>query len=95
MFTILEKYLISRLEFIRQIQDFLLDQFYKEEKEISDLLKQLTDYNFSAQTVRKIVKILKKVVLTLFIRSADDLNLSILEVVQFTALVLNGINDFR
>ena len=54
MLTILEKYLICRLEFIRQIQDFLPDQFSKEEKETSDLLKQLADYDFSAQTVRKI-----------------------------------------
>ena len=54
MLTILEKYLISRLEFIRQIQDFLPDQFSKEEEEITNLLKQLTDYDFSAEIVRKI-----------------------------------------
>ena len=54
MLTILEKYLVSRLEFIRQIQDFLPAQFSKEEKEISDLLKQLANYDLSAQTVRKI-----------------------------------------
>ena len=53
MLLILEKYLISRLEFIRQIQDFLPDQFSREE-ETSDLLKQLVDYDFSAKTVRKI-----------------------------------------
>ena len=54
MLTILEKYLISRLEFIRQIQDFLPDQFSKEEEEITNLLKQLTNYDLSAEIVRKI-----------------------------------------
>ena len=53
--SLLERYLISRLEFIRQIQEFLPDQFSKkEEEEITNLLKQLADYDLSAQIVRKI-----------------------------------------
>ena len=54
MLSIVERYLISRFRFIRQIQEFLPGQFSKEEEEIINLLKQLTDYDFSAETVRKI-----------------------------------------
>ena len=54
MLSILERYLVSRLKFIRQIQEFLLGQFSKEEEEVQNLLKQLTDYDFSAEIVRKI-----------------------------------------
>ena len=54
MLSILERYLVSRLKFIRQIQEFLPDQFSEEEEEITNLLTQLTDYNFSAEIVRKI-----------------------------------------
>ena len=55
---ILEKYLVSRLKFIRQIAEFMPGFCYKEEEEILDVLKQLTDYDISAETVRKIEKIL-------------------------------------
>ena len=51
---ILEKYLVSRLKFIRQLSEFLPGKFSKEEQEIVDVLKQLVNYNISAQTVRKI-----------------------------------------
>ena len=51
---ILEKCLVSRLKFIRQLLEFLSDNFFKEEQEIKDVLKQLADYDISAQTVRKI-----------------------------------------
>ena len=54
MLSILERYLISRLKFIRQIQEFLLGQFSEEEEEITDLLKQLADYDFSVEIIRKI-----------------------------------------
>ena len=54
MLSILERYLISRLKFIRQIQKFLPAQFSDEEEEITNLLKQLADYDFSAETIRKI-----------------------------------------
>ena len=54
MLNILEKYLISRLKFIRQIAEF------KEEEEIVDIHKQLTDYDISANTARKLKKILQK-----------------------------------
>ena len=50
----LEKYLVSRLKFIRQLSEFLPDKFSEEEQEIVEVLKQLTDYDISAQTVRKI-----------------------------------------
>ena len=50
MLNILEKYLISRLKFIRQIAEFMPG----EEEEIVGVLKQLTDYDISAKTVRKI-----------------------------------------
>ena len=53
--SILERYLVSRLKFIRQIQEFLPDQFSKEEEEeITNLFKQLADYDLSAEIVRKI-----------------------------------------
>ena len=51
---ILEKYLVSRLKFIRQLSEFFPQKFSKEEQEILDVLKQLVDYDISAQTVRKI-----------------------------------------
>ena len=54
MLSILETYLVSRLKFIRQIEEFLPGQFSKEEEEIINLLKQLTDYDISAETLRKI-----------------------------------------
>ena len=54
MKDILGKLLISRLNLIRQIQKFLLDHLSQEAEEITDLLKQLMDYDFSAQTLRKI-----------------------------------------
>ena len=54
MLSILERYLVSTLKFIRQIQEFLPGQFSKEEEKIINLLKQLADYDISAETVRKI-----------------------------------------
>ena len=36
------------------MQEFLPGQFSKEEEEIINLLKQLTDYDFSTETVRKL-----------------------------------------
>ena len=54
MLHILEKYLVSRLEFIRQILGFLPGQFSEEEEEIVDLLKHIADYDFSAQKIREI-----------------------------------------
>ena len=54
MLSILKRYLVPRLKFIRQIQEFLPGHFSKEEEEIINLLKQLTDYDISAETVRKI-----------------------------------------
>ena len=54
MKDILEKLPISRLNLIRQIQEFMPDQLSQEAKEITDLLKQFMDYDFSAQTLRKI-----------------------------------------
>ena len=54
MLDILGKYLISRLKFIRQIAEFMPGFCSKKEEEIVEVLKQLTDYNICAQTVRKI-----------------------------------------
>ena len=54
MLSILERYPVSRLKFIRQIQEFLPGQFSEEEEEVQNLLKQLIDYDFSAEIVRKI-----------------------------------------
>ena len=45
---ILEKYLVSRLKFIRQLSEFLPGNFSKEEQEIEEILKQLADYDVSA-----------------------------------------------
>ena len=39
---------------LREVQEFLPGQFSKEEEEIINLLKQLADYDFSAETIRKI-----------------------------------------
>ena len=50
----LEKLLVSRLTLIRQIQEFLPNYLSQEAEEISNLLKQLVDYDFSAQTLRKV-----------------------------------------
>ena len=64
-YAILECNLVSRLKFIRQIQEFLPGQFSEEEEEIVNLLKQLTDYDFSAEIIRKIEqKYCKQMVLT-------------------------------
>ena len=51
---ILEKYLVSRLKSIGQLSEFFPEKFSKEEQAILDVLKQLVDYDISAQTVRKI-----------------------------------------
>ena len=50
---ILEKYIVFELKFIRQILDFL-PQDFDEEENIAEILKQFTDYDISAQTLRKI-----------------------------------------
>ena len=50
----MEKYLIPRLKFIRQIAEFIPGLCSKEEEEIVDVLKQLTDYDISAKIVQKI-----------------------------------------
>ena len=54
MKDILEKYLIEKLNLIKQIQDFLQDQPSEGEVNIQDLLKQYAEYDFSAQNLRKI-----------------------------------------
>ena len=54
MRDILEKYLIEKLNLIKQIQDFLQDQPSKGELNIQDLLKQYAEYDFCAQNLRKI-----------------------------------------
>ena len=54
MKDILGKLLASRLNLIRQIQEFMLDHLSQEEEEITDLLKQYAEYNFCAQNLRKI-----------------------------------------
>ena len=51
MLSILERYLVSGFKFIRQIQEFLPGQFSEEEEEITNLLKQLADYDLSAEIV--------------------------------------------
>ena len=53
MLNILEQFL-KRLKLIRQLAEFLPDNFSEEEQEIVEVLKQLADYDISAQTVRKI-----------------------------------------
>ena len=63
--NILEKYLVSRLKFIRQISEFM-PVYFTEEEEIVELLKQLADYNIGAQTVRKIERKYYKTGSTLF-----------------------------
>ena len=62
MLHILEKYLVSRLEFIRQISEFLPGQFSEEEEEIVNLLKQIADYKCSNSKENK-KKIQQKLVL--------------------------------
>ena len=64
--NILEKYLVSRLKFIRQISEFMPVYFTEEEEEIVELFKQLPDYNIGAQTVRKIERKYYKTGSTLF-----------------------------
>ena len=39
---------------MRQLAEFLPDKFSEEKQEILDVLKQLANYDISAQTVRKI-----------------------------------------
>ena len=53
MLNILEKYLVSRLKFIRQIAEFMPGFCSEEEEEIVDVLKQFTDYDISAKIVKK------------------------------------------
>ena len=54
MLDILEKYLVSRLKFIRQIAEFMPGFCSEEEEEIVDVLKQLADYDIGSKTARKI-----------------------------------------
>ena len=51
---ILEKAIVFKLKFIGQILDFLPLDFDEEEENITEILKQFTDYDISAQTLRKI-----------------------------------------
>ena len=43
-----------------QVQELLPGQFSEEEEEVINLLRQLTDYDISAETVRKIEQNIKK-----------------------------------
>ena len=52
--NILEKCIVFQLKFIRQIFDFLPQDFDEEEENIAEIVKQLADYDISAQTLRKI-----------------------------------------
>ena len=54
MLYILEKSLVFKLKLIRQILDFFQADFDGKEEEMVELLKQVTDYNFSVQTIRKL-----------------------------------------
>ena len=51
---ILEKSIVFKLKFIRQILDFLPQDFDEDEENITEILKQFTDYDISAQTLKKI-----------------------------------------
>ena len=51
---ILEKSVGFKLQFIRQTLDFLPPDFDEQEENITEVLKQFMDYDFSAQTLRKI-----------------------------------------
>ena len=51
---IVEKYIVLQLKFIRQILDFLPQDFDKEEERIAEILNQFADYDISAKTLRKI-----------------------------------------
>ena len=51
---VLEKHLVSRLKFIKQTAESMPGFCSAEEEEILDVLKQLADYDISAQTLRKI-----------------------------------------
>ena len=50
----LEQLLVSKLDFIKKIQGFLPDSHSEEEREIINLLKQCSYYNFVAQILRKL-----------------------------------------
>ena len=46
--------LIFKLDFIKKIQDFLLDSLSEEEQKILELLKQYSHYDFAAEILRKL-----------------------------------------
>ena len=50
----LEILLVSKLNFIQNIQEFLPEFHYKEEREVLNLHKQYSDYDFAAQILWKI-----------------------------------------
>ena len=52
--NILEKSIVFKLKFIRQILDSLPLDFDEEEENITEILKQFMNYDISAQTLRKI-----------------------------------------
>ena len=51
---ILENSIVFKLQFIRQILDFLPLDFDEQEENITEILKQFMDYDISAETLRKI-----------------------------------------
>ena len=51
---LLERSLVFKLQLIRQILEFFQADFVEKNDEIQDLLKQLANYNFCAQTVRRL-----------------------------------------
>ena len=88
----MEQFLIKRLKLTRQLAEFLPDNFSKEEQEIVEILKQLADYNISAQTIRKIENTLKTgsdIVYTHQLMTYIPLTVP----VPFKLLNLNGINN--
>ena len=51
---LLEKSIVFKLTFVRQILDFFPLDFDEEEENITEILKQFMYYDISAQTLRKI-----------------------------------------
>ena len=56
----LGRLLVSRLNFIRKIQEFIPDFPFEGEWKIIYLLKQYLDYDFAAQALRKIQRKYRK-----------------------------------
>ena len=51
---LLEQSLVFKIKLITQIVEFTEANFDEKDEEVQDLLKQCADYDYSAQTVRKI-----------------------------------------